>query len=145
MPQKIDPRDFLYRKVNPTQWDAFGAKIEAFVDKYDDLSFRLASIVSPMQVMDFFASSPAAKKQYGENVTGKDLYDAGFRLAILPAHVITDAGFAFKLEKDDSEYNPANGHVNIIDGKNAPFTWQKNARILTEEEMQKGVLQLPDL
>lgn len=143
MPNKVDTRDFLYRKVNPGQYDDTGAALDAFEDSRGDLSFRLASLASPMDVLDFFASLRGVRTTFGDNITGIGLYERGYRIAIMAAQVVIDNDFTFRPDSKGDEYNSSSGHVNVTNGNIAAFAWRDSSRILTEEEMKQGILPLP--
>ena len=144
MPRQIDARDFLYRKVNPEGWDASGVLVDAFQDKYENLSFSLASRVSPREVLEKFAKYKSVKARCGteDEPDAKQMFKAGYRIAVISVLLVPVSGFIFEVDDSGNEDNESD-HVNIIAGKNGAVVWSVNAHLLTELEMERNTLSLP--
>lgn len=140
---KIDARDFLYRKINPGGWDASGVFADAFQDKYENLSFSLVSMASPCKVLEKFAEYNSVRKKCGTvqapNCT--EMYWAVYRVAMISVMLVRANNFAFAADESENEHN-AEGHINVVKGKEGAVIWSINARLLTEVEMGRGAMPL---
>jgi hypothetical protein len=132
----LHPDDLLHRKVQPGQWDADGPHPAAFQDKHQDLSLFLARVRSPAQVLSLFARYPAVKRTCGtgnREPTPAEMYDAGYRIAVIPYSVIAAHGFQVETDHEGHQYR-TDGHVNVIAGKSLAITWTQSAMLLDREE-----------
>jgi len=118
---KIDARDFLYRKINPGGWD----------------------MASPCKVLEKFAEYNSVRKKCGTvqapNCT--EMYWAVYRVAMISVMLVRANNFAFAADESENEHN-AEGHINVVKGKEGAVIWSINARLLTEVEMGRGAMPL---
>ena len=61
------------------------------------------------------------------------MYEAGYRIAVIPFSVITSNGFQVEADAEGNQFRP-DGHVNVIDGKSLAITWARQARLLDRGE-----------
>jgi len=113
--------DNLYRKLNPSTWNPNTLRVypEAFRDEHEHLSFFVARIKAPQDVLSFFAQfSRLRKEHFGDKSprTPQDLWNKGFGIAIISVHSILELGLKFKTSTDGYEIGEK-GHVDIVHGK----------------------------
>jgi hypothetical protein len=134
--RRLLPDDLLYRKVQPGQWDGEELHPTAFQDKHQDLSLFVARLESPAEVLSLFASYPAVMRACGTRSrppTPAEMYEAGYRIAAISFGTITGCGFRVEEDSEGHQYR-ADGHVNVLGGKNLAITWARQARLLSREE-----------
>ena len=143
MPRKIDSRDFLYRKVNPGGWDASGVLADAFQDNYENLSFSLASIALPCEILEKFAGYKSVKKicKTDKEPNCLEMYHAGYRVAMISVELVRGSKFIFAIDEAGNEYNDE-GHINVINGKDGAIIWSMNAKLLNAIELQRNAIPL---
>ncbi len=141
MPNKIEPGDFLYRRILPAHIQADSLTPDAYIDKYDKQSFQLARVCHPRQVLEKFAQFKGTRKACNKgdddpDPTCEEMYDAGYRVAVTSVEVIrVYLNLEFVPEADGSEYRN-DGHVNVRNAKlkASSLADPVNSHILTREE-----------
>jgi hypothetical protein len=135
MPRSIDARDKLYRKVNPEHYDGDQLLPDAFYDKHEHLSANLASLTTPISTLQKFSKyRPVWEKCGKANPTVEQMFNAGYRVAVVSVQTVMDLELSFEPETNGDEYTQ-DGHVNVRHGKFAAASLAANARMLTLAEM----------
>ena len=133
----LQPEDILYRRVMPEHWDAEGLLPAAFEDRYENLSFFAARVKSPAEVLSYFAGFAPVKRRCGtgkRKPTPAEMYDAVYRIAVIPFATILANGFAAKADAHGNQVSQS-GHVDIVRGQELAATWASEARILVETRL----------
>lgn len=141
MPNRVEPGDFLYRRILPAHVQAELLTPDAYIDKYEKQSFQLASVCHPKQVLEKFAHFKGTRKacKKGDedpDPTCAEMYDAGYCMAVTSVEVIrVHLNLELVPEADGSEYRN-DGHVNVKNAKlkASSLADPANSRILTREE-----------
>ena len=79
--------------------------------------------------------------QSDKNPTCMEMYHIGYRVAMISVALVQSSGFTFAADESGNEHN-TEGHIDIIKGKEGAIIWSVNARMLTELEMERGVMPL---
>lgn len=143
MPNKINESDWLYRLVRPAHYQNGELSLDAFDDKYDAQSFNLVSISSPRATLEKFApfdgTRKKCKKKTGDaDPTFLEMYEAGYRVAVVSVLSIRKLGLVFKRSEEGDEYNPKTAHVNVIDAKSKAELLLDHAHVLSRKETISG-------
>jgi hypothetical protein len=142
MPRSIDSRDKLYRKVNPEHYDGDQLLPDVFYDKHEHLSVNLASFSTPISTLQKFSKyKPVWEKCGTANPTVAQMFNAGYRVAVIPVQAVIDLGLSFEPESNGDEYTQ-DGHVNIHEGKLAAASLAARAQLLSLDEMYADILPL---
>src|SRR5262245_57206611 len=99
----LEPDDLLYRKVQPGQWDTEGLHPAAFQDRHKDLSLFVARVRRPAEVLAMFARFPAVMRACATGrraPTPAEMYEAGYRIAVIPYRVLVAYGFQVEVDAD---------------------------------------------
>lgn len=141
MPHRVNPNDRLYRRLLPPvklrHWDENGIYPEAFVDQYPNLSLYLASRVRPADLLAELVTRRWVKDLCGTDTpTWRDMYRAGFRVAVLPASLIEQEQFSFVELPGGDNYNPSSGHTDVENGQAHAAVWAAGSDFVAESEME---------
>src|SRR5437899_334586 len=103
----LEPGDLLLRKVQPGQWTGDRLHVEAFDDGKQNLSFFLNRVMNPWEVLAFFSRFDRVKEWCGtggREPTSEEMYDAGYRIAVLRIETVAARGCRFKTDERGNEF-----------------------------------------
>jgi|SRR5579872_1493514 len=129
--RQLTVEDNLYRKLNPEHWDIETRDVspQAFRDKYDAQSFFVERFTSAEEVLNRFARFPFAKKLCAKsNPIGRDLWDRGWAIAMVPAKLVIHLQLTISEIRED-------GHVNVTAARDYAIDFAEASTVLTEDEI----------
>jgi hypothetical protein len=130
--------DILCRKVTSEQWSKATGELlpTAFQDRHNNLSlYVLRCIPSFSYVLEIFAEFKPVQKACGTEgpPTARQMYDSGYRIAIVPASIVEELGLSYKILPGEHEIE-IDGHVDVIEGQQYALNLLFDATMLTEAE-----------
>ena len=150
-PRRLRPDDVLYPAMRPGEYDAQGPLPHAFeytgIDRTTGLpsgtlSFSVKGEATPRDALAAISRQSAVRRLCG---TGKRapspgvMYQAGFRVAALPARDVLEAcrapgaGIHIVADGAGNEVEP-NGHLQLHGGAGVAEIWARLSRTLTRAE-----------
>lgn len=132
MPRCVSDGEWLYRKLDPDHWDDEGALPAGFEDRYDNLSFRCASLATPADVLLKFRDRGLVRQRCGtgrQPATAAQMFRCGYRVAKIPADLVKSKHRTFATDDEGNEVKP-DGHVDVIQGQKLAAVWAAAATIV---------------